>query len=184
LVFGGQIMQKIDALNTLKDLDRRGVYVLTKADLAKAFPDEEEKTLEKSLQRLVSDGILERVTKGIYLNPMATSKKSHVVEDIAAVLRRSHLSYVSMESMLSEYGVISQVPVRRVTIMTTGAKGTYNTPYGTIEFTHTKRRLVEIIRRTAIVKNRPLRIALKAAAVQDLVRAGRNTGMMNMAEIE
>ena len=78
-------MQKIDALNTLKDLDRRGVYVLTKADLAKAFPDEEEKTLEKSLQRLVSDGILERVTKGIYLNPMATSKKSHVVEDIAAV---------------------------------------------------------------------------------------------------
>mgnify|MGYP000060581652 CR=1 FL=1 len=145
---------------------------------------EEEKTLEKSLQRLVSDGILERVTKGIYLNPMATSKKSHVVEDIAAVLRRSHLSYVSMESMLSEYGVISQVPVRRVTIMTTGAKGTYNTPYGTIEFTHTKRRLVEIIRRTAIVKNRPLRIALKAAAVQDLVRAGRNTGMMNTAEIE
>ena len=69
-------MQKIDALNTLKDLDRRGVYVLTKADLAKAFPDEEEKTLEKSLQRLVSDGILERVTKGIYLNPMATSKKA------------------------------------------------------------------------------------------------------------
>ena len=177
-------MQKIDALNTLKDLDRRGVYVLTKAGLAKAFPDEEEKALEKSLQRLVSDGILERVSKGIYLNPMATSKKSHVVEDIAAVLRRSHLSYVSMESMLSEYGVISQVPVRRVTIMTTGAKGTYNTPYGTIEFTHTKRRLVEIIRRTAIVKNRPLRIALKAAAVQDLVRAGRNTGMMNMAEIE
>ena len=107
-----------------------------------------------------------------------------MVEDIAAVLRRSHLSYVSMESMLSEYGVISQVPVRRVTIMTTGAKGTYNTPYGTIEFTHTKRRLVEIIRRTAIVKNRPLRIALKAAAVQDLVRAGRNTGMMNTAEIE
>jgi hypothetical protein len=44
--------------------------------------------------------------------------------------------------------------------------------------------LVEIIRRTAIVKNRPLRIALKAAAVQDLVRAGRNTGMMNTAEIE
>ena len=69
-------MQKIDALNTLKDLDRRGVYVLTKADLAKAFPDEEEKTLEKSLQRLVSDGILERSAKAFILILWQLQKKA------------------------------------------------------------------------------------------------------------
>jgi predicted transcriptional regulator of viral defense system len=177
-------MKKIDALKTLQSLDRRGVYVLTKGDLAKAFPGEQAKALEKSLERLVTDGILERVTKGVYLNPMALSKKNHVIEDIAAVLRRSHLSYLSLESMLSEYGVISQVPVRRLTIMTTGAKGVYATAYGTIEFTHTKRRPTEIIRRTLTASGRPLRIALKAAAVQDLVRVGRNTDMMDMAEID
>jgi len=175
-------MKKIDALKALQDLDRRGIYVLTKGDLEKLFPEEQEKAFEKSLQRLVTDGILERVTKGVYLNPMAMSKKSHIVEDIAVVLRRACFSYVSMESILSEYGVISQVPIRRVTIMTTGAKGVYDTPYGTIEFTHTKRRPADIIRRTLTVKNRPLRIASREAAVQDLVRAGRNIDMMMTAE--
>lgn len=175
-------MKKIDALKALQGLDRRGIYVLTKGDLAKLFPEEQEKAFEKSLQRLVTDGILERVTKGVYLNPMAVSKKSNIVEDIAVVLRRACFSYVSMESILSEYGVISQVPIRRITIMTTGAKGVYDTPYGTIEFTHTKRRPAEIISRTLPVKNRPLRIASKEAAVQDLVRAGRNIEMMITAE--
>ncbi len=41
-----------------------------------------------------------------------------------------------LESALSEYGVISQIPIDRLTIMTTGRKGHYKTPYGTIEFTH------------------------------------------------
>lgn len=176
-------MNKMQAIKTLADLDRRGVYVLTKGDLAKAFSTEQEKALEKSLQRLVSDGIVQRVTRGVYINPMAKSKTSRVVEDIAAVLRRGHYSYLSRESMLSEYGVISQVPMRRITLMTTGTGGVYDTPYGTIEFTHTKRRPAEIIRRTVTVKDRPLRLATKEAAVRDLVRSGRNVNMMDVMEL-
>jgi predicted transcriptional regulator of viral defense system len=176
-------MNKIEAINKLATLDRVGAYVLTKGDLAKAFPDEKEKAFEKSLQRLVADGILQRVAKGIYVNAMARSKKGNVIEDIAAVLRRGHFSYVSRESMLSEYGVISQVPTSRITIMTTGANGLYETPYGTIEFTHTKRRPAELIQRTVTVQGRPLRIATKQAAVADLMRAGRNTNMIDMADL-
>jgi predicted transcriptional regulator of viral defense system len=176
-------MNKIEAINKLATLDRVGAYVLTKGDLAKAFPDEKEKAFEKSLQRLVADGILQRVAKGIYVNAMARSKKGNVIEDIAAVLRRGHFSYVSRESMLSEYGVISQVPTSRITIMTTGANGLYETPYGTIEFTHTKRRPAELIQRTVNVQGRPLRIATRQAAVADLMRAGRNTNMIDMTEL-
>ena len=171
-------MNKTDALKALRILDRRGIYVLTKGDIEKLFPEEAEKTLEKSLQRLVRDGILDRVTKGVYLNPMATSRKSNVVEDIAVALRRGFFSYISLESMLSEYGVISQVPTRRLTVMTTGAKGSYDTPYGTIEFTHTKRRPADIVKRTLYVNTRPLRIASQAAALRDLLRTGRNTEMI------
>ena len=171
-------MRTTEALNVLRPLDRRGIYVLTKGDVEKLFPDEAEKTLEKSLQRLVRDGILERVTKGVYLNPVATSRKSNVVEDIAVALRRGFFSYISLESMLSEYGVISQVPTRRLTVMTTGAKGSYDTPYGTIEFTHTKRRPADIVKRTLYVNTRPLRIASQAAALRDLLRVGRNTDMI------
>jgi predicted transcriptional regulator of viral defense system len=175
-------MNKIEAIRKLQELDRRGVYVLTKGDIGKAFPEEQEKALEKSLQRLVGDGILERVAKGVYLNPVARSKGSNVVEDIAIVLRRGHFNYVSRESMLSEYGVISQVPVGRITLMTTGSKGTYKTPYGTIEFAQTKRRPLEIIERTIATQNRPMRVATRAAAVADLRRAGRNVGMMDESE--
>lgn len=173
-------MNKMDAINKLAALDRVGVYVLSKGDLAKAFPNEKEKAFEKSLQRLVSDGILQRVAKGVYVSTMAKSKKGRVIEDIASVLRRGHFSYVTRESILSEYGVISQVPVSRITLMTTGASGLYETPYGTIEFTHTKRRPVELIARTLSVKGRPLRIATRQAAVADLMRAGRNTNMIDM----
>lgn len=176
-------MNKVDAINKLAALDRVGVYVLTKNDLAKAFPEEKAKAFEKSLQRLVSDGLLERVAKGVYVNPMARSKKGQVIEDIAAVLRRGHFSYVSRESMLSEYGVISQVPLSRITVMTTGATGLYETPYGTIEFTHTKRGPAELIQRTLNVPGRPLRIATKQAAIADLVRAGRNVDMIDSEEL-
>lgn len=68
--------------------------------------------------------------------------------------------------------------------MTTGGNGVYATPYGTIEFAHTKRRVADLIRRTISVGGRPLRIATKRAAVEDLVRAGRNVGMMDAMEID
>jgi predicted transcriptional regulator of viral defense system len=176
-------MERMQAINMLTELDRRGVYVLTKGDLVKAFPDEQVKTLEKSLQRLVAEGILQRASKGIYVNPAAKSKTGNVIEDIAAVLRRGHFTYLTRESMLSEYGIISQVPLSRITLMTTGANGVYDTPYGTIEFTHTKRRPAEIIKRTLVAKDRPLRLATREAAVQDLVRCGRNVNMMDVREI-
>lgn len=179
----GLQMNKAEAIRKLSMLDRAGVYVFTKGDLAKVFPDEKEKALEKSLQRLVADNILERVAKGVYVNSLARSRKGQVIEDIAAVLRRGQFSYVSRESMLSEYGVISQVPMSRITLMTTGATGLYETPYGTIEFTHTKRRPAELIRRTVSVKGRPLRIATRQAALADLVRSGRNTNMIDVEEL-
>ena len=171
-------MKKIDAIKALQNLDKRGIYVLTRSDLAKMFPNEQEKALEKSLQRLVTDGLLERAAKGVYVNPMATSKKGRAIEDIALALRRGEFSYVSLESILSEYGAISQIPVSRITIMTTGARGLYKTPYGTIEFTHTKRRPAEIIGRTQASPNRPLRVATREAAIADLLRVGRNTSML------
>lgn len=171
-------MKMIDAIKLFRALDQRGIYVFSYGDIVKMFPEEREKALEKSLQRLVSEGFLERVTKGVYLNPMATSKKGNIIEDIAVVLRRGFFSYISLESILSEYGAISQIPISRLTIMTSGAKGEYKTPYGTIEFTHTKRSPAEIIRRTLQDKNRPLRIATEEAARQDLLRVGRNTNML------
>lgn len=177
-------MTKIELIRKLSELDRREVHVLARRDIEKLFPDEGEKSMEKSLQRMVSDGLLQRVAKGLYVNPAATSKNRWLAEEIAKALRPGCLSYVSLESILSEYGAISQIPISRMTVMTTGRSGVHNTPFGTIEFTHTKRARSDILGRTLAPKGRPLRIATRSAAVRDLLRVGRNANMLIDDELE
>ncbi len=177
-------MKRMELITSLMNLERRGVFVLTKKDIGKLFPLEDEKSMEKSLQRMVKDGLLIKAARGIYINALVASRhKSWMLENIAKALRPGKLSYVSLESMLSEHGVISQIPLSRLTVMTTGASGIHDTPYGTIEFTHTKRSIPEILDRTVFIKDRPLRIAKKQAAVTDLLRVGRNTEMINYEEL-
>lgn len=177
-------MKKTQAIKTLREWDKQGSYVFLKHDLAKLFSDDNAKTLSEGLNRLVKSGVLQRVCRGIYLNKDAMSFDSYTIERIAKTLRRGQYNYVSLESILSEYGAISQIPIDRLTIMTTGRKGTYKTPYGIIEFTHTKRTVDDIINNTMIVEDRPLRIATKKAAWRDLKRVGRNTNMVDVEEID
>lgn len=177
-------MKRMELIQKLAALDRQGVYVLAKRDVEKLFPDEGEKSLAQSLKRMVGDGLLQRVARGLYVNPAASSKNRWIGEEIAKALRPGQLSYLSLESILSEYGVISQIPVSRMTVMTTGASGLIETPYGVIEFTHTKRSMAEIIKRTLMPKGRPLRIATQEAAVRDLLRVGRNVNMMDLSALD
>lgn len=174
----------MDLLDRLSELECRGIFVLAKRDLEKLFPEEDDKSMEKSLQRMVKDRLLVKAARGVYVNPAAASRKSgQVIEEVAKTLRPGKLNYVSLESALSEYGVISQVPVSHLTVMTTGASGLHHTQYGVIEFTHTKRSVPELLSRTVFIDGRPLRLAKKRAAVQDLLRVGRNTEMIDQEEL-
>lgn len=57
------------------------------------------------------------------MNPHAFSSDGYTIEHIAKALRPEKYNYVSLESILSEYGVISQIPMDRLTVMTTGREG-------------------------------------------------------------
>ncbi|MGY6272900.1 type IV toxin-antitoxin system AbiEi family antitoxin [Achromobacter denitrificans] len=177
-------MKRLELINKLAELDRRGIHVLARRDIEKLFPNESAKSMDQSLKRMVDDGLLQRAARGLYVNPAASSKNRWIAEEIAKALRPGSLSYVSLESILSEYGVISQIPINRMTVMTTGPSGVINTPYGTIEFTHTKRGAAQILKNTLTSKGRPLRIATKRAAIRDLFRVGRNTNMIDPGEIQ
>lgn len=172
-------MNQTEALKQLRYCDTIGKYTFNINDLAKVFPDDNKKTLMESIYRLTKADILKRACRGVYVNEYARSFNSYAIEQIAKTIRRGHFNYVSLESILSEYGVISQIPIDRLTVMTTGRSGTYNTPYGTIEFTHTKRSVKNIISNTLTVEGRPLRIATEQAAIRDLKRVGRNTHLLN-----
>ena len=171
-------MDKATALKRFSDWDRQGRYVFTRGDLAKIFHEDSPRALKAGLARLVQDGLLLRPARGVYVFALAHSRDSHAIEHVARALRRGEYNYVSLESALSEYGVISQVPVGRLTVMTTGRKGVYHTPMGTIEFVHTRRKLSAILAGVVDV-NRPLRLATAQAAWRDLKRVGRNTHLVD-----
>src|SRR5687768_11355880 len=132
-------MNKLQAIEVLRAWDKKGKYVFTKHELRKLFFQDNPKAFTEGIHRLVKDNILIRACRGIYVNPHASSLDSYTIEHIAKALRKGEYNYVSLESILSEYGVISQIPIDRLTVMTTGRKGIYETPFGIIEFTHTKR---------------------------------------------
>ncbi|MBB72725.1 MAG: hypothetical protein CMF50_10045 [Legionellales bacterium] len=171
-------MKQAEAINVLNQWDKQGHYVFLKRDLRKLFPDDTSKAFSEALTRLVAKGHLKRACKNVYVYPSAKSFDSYTIERIAIALRRGEYNYVSLESMLSEYGVISQVPMR-LTVMTTGRRGVFYTPYGVIEFTHTKRSIMNILDNTLKLDNRPLRIATESAAIRDLNRVGRNTDLLH-----
>jgi len=175
-------MKKLIAIQLLRDFDKKSVFVFRKQDLAKLFPEDAQKAFDEGLNRLVKSGILKRACRSIYVNEEAQSFDSYVIEHIAKALRRGEYNYISLESILSEYGLISQIPVDRLTVMTTGRKGIYQTPYGTIEFTHTQRSRGNILEHIQTMPGRPLRIATKEAAIRDLKRVGRNIELLHQEQ--
>ena len=117
-------MRQALAIQRLNELEMKGRYVFIHRDLAKVFHEDSSRSLTDSLARLVKVGILERVARGVYVYALSRQKNtSNTLDLIAIALRRGEYNYVSLESALSAYGVISQIPIDRLTLMTTGVKG-------------------------------------------------------------
>lgn len=172
-------MKLIPLQQQLQHFNSQGVNAFSTKMLASYFPQEQAPAFRKTLASAVSHGVLERVCRGVYVYPIGFSQEIYQLEKIAVILRMGCYSYVSLESALAEYGVISQLPLNRITVMTTGRKQTYTTVYGVIEFTHTKRTERNIIEHTHKLDKRPLRIASVMTAYQDLTHVGRNLHMVN-----
>ena len=170
-------MKTTDAIKVFSALDRKGRAVYLNTDLRSLFHKDGDKAFAEGLRRLVDKGILNRAAKGVYIYALSAQPKTHLIEKIASFLRRGEYNYVSLESALSEYGRISQIPVDRITVMTTGRKAEISTPYGTIEFTHTARPVHDILAGTKDV-GRPLRLATEETALRDLRRVGRNLALV------
>lgn len=175
-------MDQNTAILRLTALDRRERFVFTQRDLARVFSEDSAKALQAGLSRLVRSNILLRVMKGIYFFNLSAHRDSTLLERVAIAIRRGEYNYISLESALSEYGVISQIPVDRLTIMTTGRKGTYKTPFGTLEFVHTRRPVADILD-SMVDRGRPLKIATCQAALRDLRRVGRNLHLVDETQL-
>lgn len=171
-------MRILDAENILRNWSEKGRYVFMRADLAKLLGEQSQDTLSATLKRLVKAGVLVRAAHNVYVYAHSGLVGATTLEDIALVLRKGEYVYESYESALSQWGLISQVPIDRITCATTGRSGEYRTPYGVIEFTHTQQNPLEIVNNIVRRPGHALPIANEKLALVNLRRSGRNIDMV------
>lgn len=173
-------MKAMDLLRTLDGWDNKGVWAFDLPRLELIF-NETPGSLNTALMRHTKAGIITRVTRGIYVNPRARSMPAEPLLALVSIMRPYEFSYLSLESVLSDAGWISQIPFC-YTLMTTGRSGVFPTPYGVLEFTHTTRaaKSPEVV----FDKSRGIHLATPERAYQDLRYVRRNLGMVEVPDEE
>src|ERR1700730_3398610 len=171
-----RLMKRADLLKKLLEADRKSIWAFTPATFGALLGQMEPNYLKLMMKRLTDQGVLIRAARGVYVNPHARSTPTDLRSGLIRYLRPREISYVSLESRLSEVGVISQVATA-LTCMTTGSSGRFDTPWGAIEFTHTDRNIA--IGTDVHQRDDGVLEASIECAVRDLRRVGRNTDLID-----
>ena len=177
-------MQPIRQLSTvLADLSGDEHLVFALADLGGALPRLERGALTALAGRAVNNGVLKRVCHGVYCLPKAVPA-GDILYHAAARLRASHFNYLSLESVLSDAGVISQVPTNWITVMSSGRSHRVRCgDFGTIEFVHTKKRPNDIAADLTYDSRCHLWRASIALALRDMRAARRSMDLINWERV-
>lgn len=178
-------MREVDAVKALHEWDLRGKYLYRKRELS-LLTNESGATLDSTIRRLTRAGLLRCVARDVYLWELAWPHERDIFLDLADFLRPGEFNYESLESSASRWGLISQVPVGHVMVVTTGAAGeTVIDGRGLIEFVHTDEPLEALL--DARIVSRPdttLPLASKRRTAEDLVRFGRSVDLIDWEELE
>jgi hypothetical protein len=139
-------MQPLQTLKrTLEALADREHYLFRPSDFFQVFPAMSAEALRVLLGRAVKTGVLQHFCRGLYLYPGAGREKGLELYHAASRLREESYCYLSLESVLCEAGLISQIPLGWITLMTGGRSGIIPCGlWGSIEYIHTKKRFEDI----------------------------------------
>jgi hypothetical protein len=169
-------MKRSDLNQKLTQADASGVWAFTPSSFSALMGGIEPAYLKLMTKRLSDQGVLIRAARGIYVNPHARSTPPDVRRGLLRFLRPRQINYVSLETKLSEAGAISQITTA-LTCMTTGSPGRFETPWGTIEFTHTDRKIR--VGTDVVAQDEGTLEATVRTAVRDLRRVGRNLDLID-----
>jgi hypothetical protein len=169
-------MKRSDLNRKLSKADESGIWAFTPSSFSALMGGIEPAYLKLMTKRLSDQGVLIRAARGVYINPHARSKPPDTRRGLLRFLRPREINYVSLETRLSEAGVISQIATA-LTCMTTGSPGRFETPWGAIEFTHTDRKIR--VGTDVIVQDDGTLEATLRTAIRDLRRVGRNLDLID-----
>ncbi|MES2200131.1 MAG: hypothetical protein V4489_08200 [Chlamydiota bacterium] len=155
-------------------------YLFLYIDFKALFPDLSPSAFKTLLSRSVKRDLLERICKGVYAYKESIPSNGLILFHVAALMRTCEFNYITLETILSEYGAISQIPINRITIMSSGRSHILSCgKYGTIEFIHTKQKPEQLVNSLCYD---PLCNMWKASiklAVKDMKNTHRNLDLID-----
>jgi len=154
--------------------------LFTLSDLSSVLPTLSRAALQTILSRAVKRGLLERVSRGLYLYPEANPQDGLLLYQAAAKLRASDFNYLSLESVLSDAGVISQVPIGWISLMSSGRNRIIDCGrFGRIEYIHTQRTAAKLATQLSWDRRIHLWRASVTLALQDLKHTHRSDDLVD-----
>lgn len=155
-------------------------YLFTPDDLRALLPEASDPAFKTLLSRAVKGGSLARVCRGLYLYDRVEYPRGLVLFHAAARLRADTLNYISLETALSDAGVISQIPIDWISLMSSGRSNTIRCgPWGTIEFVHTGKGPETVANQLRYDQRCHLWRASVGLAVQDMRATRRNMDLID-----
>ena len=153
-------------------------------DLRALLPDLSEAAFKTLLSRAVRDGHLARVCRGLYLYERVDYPRGLLLFHAAARLRADTFNYISLETALSDAGVISQIPINWITLMSAGRSNIIRCgAWGTIEFVHTRKRPDDVGKQVHYDARCHLWRASVALALQDMRATRRNMDLIDWSVV-
>ena len=154
--------------------------LFTLDDLQGALPGQGRGAFRAMISRAQREGLLRRVCRGLYLYPLAGATGGLLLYHAAARLRANQFNYISLESALSDAGIISQIPMNWITLMSSGRSHVVQCgDFGHIEFVHTRKQPAAVVDQLTYDSRCRLWRASVALALRDMKATGRNMDLID-----
>jgi predicted transcriptional regulator of viral defense system len=155
-------------------------YLFTLNDLRALCPVISVGAFKALLSRVVKQGLLEKVCYGLYAYNSVNNANGLLLFHAAAHLRSDKFNYISLETVLSDAGIISQIPVATVTIMSSGRSNKISCgDFGVIEFIHTTSKPIDVMDQLIYDQNCRLWRAKPKLAFFDMKKTHRSCDLVN-----
>jgi len=170
-------MQPIKRLTAwLESNATKNNYLFTASSLKALFPDLSDGAFKALLSRATQSHTIIRICRGIYAAQRAMVFDGRLLFYVAGMLRFQNFNYLSLETVLSDSGIISQIPIARIFVMTSGRKGLIQCGhYGSIEFTHTNKKPRDLLDKLIYDPDCRMWRANIQLALQDMNQTKRTT---------
>lgn len=169
-------------LDTLATPER---YLFTPSDMRALVPDISDAAYRVLLSRAANGARLERVCRGLYLYHPAKPVFGRLLFHAAARLRAHEFNYISLETALSDSGVISQVPQNWITLMSSGRSNIIKCGrWGVIEFVHTRQTAAALAPLLAYDGQCGLWRANTALAIRDMRATKRSLDLIDWSIVD